>query len=183
MEDIYARRVEKAIFNWYYGGEQSSPEPIFNALHDGFQNEMQVSVPIETPEAMLQMMGDPTQVKVGDTFTNEEPIAIKFRHLVVNGDGEYFIPVFTSNEERRITSNTRITLSTRLVLYILVRKKMQNCSTTVITTPLNLLIRMVARALLSSEYLLEYMVIRLTRRQEFRCLRRFIGLMPIKTPL
>lgn len=33
------------------------------------------------------------------------------------------------------------------------------------------------------EYLLEYMVIRLTRRQEFRCLRRFIGLMPIKTPL
>ena len=99
MEDIYARRVEKAIFNWYYGGEQSSPEPIFNALHDGFQNEMQVSVPIETPEAMLQMMGDPTQVKVGDTFTNEEPIAIKFRHLVVNEDGEYFIPVFTSNEE------------------------------------------------------------------------------------
>lgn len=54
---------------------------------------------IETPEAMLQMMGDPTQVKVGDTFTNEEPIAIKFRHLVVNEDGEYFIPVFTSNEE------------------------------------------------------------------------------------
>ena len=60
MEDIFARRVEKAIFNWYYGGEQAAPEPIFNALHDGFQNEMQVLVPIETPEAMLQMMGDPT---------------------------------------------------------------------------------------------------------------------------
>ena len=72
MEDIFARRVEKAIFNWYYGGEQAALEPIFNALHDGFQNEMQVLVPIETPEAMLQMMGDPTQVKVGDTFTNEE---------------------------------------------------------------------------------------------------------------
>ena len=40
MEDVYASRVEKAIFNWYYGGEQSAPEPIFNALHDGFQNEM-----------------------------------------------------------------------------------------------------------------------------------------------
>ena len=40
MEDVYARRVEKAIFNWYYGGEQSAPEPIFNALHDGFHNEM-----------------------------------------------------------------------------------------------------------------------------------------------
>lgn len=48
MEDIFARRVEKAIFNWYYGGEQAAPEPIFNALHDGFQNEMQVLVPIET---------------------------------------------------------------------------------------------------------------------------------------
>ena len=99
MEDIYACKVEKAIFNWYYGGENAAPEPIFNALHDGFQNEMQVLVPIETPEAMLKMMGDPTQVKAGDTFTNEEPIAIKFRHLVVNEDGEYFIPVFTSNEE------------------------------------------------------------------------------------
>ena len=25
MEDIYASRVEKAIFNWYYGGENAAP--------------------------------------------------------------------------------------------------------------------------------------------------------------
>ena len=99
MNDKYAKRVEKAIFNWYYGGEQSAPDPIFNAIHDGLQNEMQVIVPIETPEAMLQMVGDPEKVKVGDTFANEEPIAIKFRHLVANEAGEYFIPLFTSNEE------------------------------------------------------------------------------------
>lgn len=99
MEDIYARRVEKAIFNWYYGGDDSAPDPVFNALHDGFQHDMQVLVPIETPDAMLPMMGDPTQLKPGDTFTNEEPIAISFRHLTVNEAGEYYIPVFTSDEE------------------------------------------------------------------------------------
>ncbi len=99
MEDIFAKKVEKAIFNWYYGGEEAAPEPIFNALLDGFANEMQVIVPIETPEAMVQMIGDPWNVSVGDTFTSEEPIAIKFRHLVVNEKGEYFIPVFTSEEE------------------------------------------------------------------------------------
>lgn len=37
-------------------------------------------------------------------------------------------------------------LSIRLVLYILTRKRTQNCSMTVITTPLNLLIRTVVRA-------------------------------------
>lgn len=60
---------------------------------------MQILVPIETPEAMLRMMGDPENVRVGDTITLEDSIAIKFRHLVVNEDGEYFIPVFTSSEE------------------------------------------------------------------------------------
>ena len=99
MEDIYANRVEKAIFNWYYGGEHAAPEPIFNALHNGFANEMQVLVPIETPEAMLQMMGDPENVRVGETFTLKDSMPIKFRHLVVNEDGEYYIPVFTSSEE------------------------------------------------------------------------------------
>lgn len=62
-------------------------------------------------------------------------------------------------------------------------KRMQNCSMTVITTPLNWLIRTVVRALLSPEYLLECMAIRLTRRQGFRYLRQFIGLMLIKTLL
>lgn len=99
MEDVFAKRVEKSIFNWYYGGKNAAPDPIFNALHDGFANEMQVLVPIELPEAMLQMIGDPAQVKVGDTFTNEEPFSIRFRHLVVNEAGEYYIPLFTSNEE------------------------------------------------------------------------------------
>lgn len=41
MEDLYIKRVENAIFNWYYGGEKASPVPIFNALHDGFAHGME----------------------------------------------------------------------------------------------------------------------------------------------
>ncbi len=99
MEDIFSYKLEKAIFNWYYGGEDASPVPIFNVLHAGFADEMQVRVPIETPEQMLRMMGDPEQVKVGDTFTSEEPMGLSFRHIAADEDGEYYIPVFTSVEE------------------------------------------------------------------------------------
>ena len=99
MTDSFSLELERTIFNWYYGGEKAAPEPVFNALHAGLDHDMQVIVPIETPEEMLLMMGDPEKVRVGDTFSNDEPIAIRFRHLVVNEDGEYFIPVFTSYEE------------------------------------------------------------------------------------
>ncbi len=60
---------------------------------------MQVLVPIETPDAIFRMMGAPETIKAGDTFTNDEPIAIKFRHFIVNEQGQYFIPVFTSSEK------------------------------------------------------------------------------------
>ena len=86
MTDRFSLELERTIFNWYYGGGNAAPEPVFNALHAGLDNDMQVIVPIETLEEMLQMMGDPKKVKVGDTFSNDEPIAIRFRHLVVNED-------------------------------------------------------------------------------------------------
>ncbi|MBO2516712.1 MAG: O-acetyl-ADP-ribose deacetylase [Clostridiales bacterium] len=97
--DIYAKRVENAIFNWYYGGENASPVPVFNALHDGFDHDLQVLVPIETPDALVRMIGDPSQVKAGDTFICTEPAGIKFKHMTVNDKGDYFIPVYTSREE------------------------------------------------------------------------------------
>lgn len=71
MQDKYAMEVERMIFNWYYGGEKASPEPIFNAIQSGLHHDMQVLV----------------------------PIAVKFRHFAVNEQGRYFIPVFTSSEE------------------------------------------------------------------------------------
>lgn len=30
--DTYAKELEKAIFNWYYGGENAAPESMFNAM-------------------------------------------------------------------------------------------------------------------------------------------------------
>lgn len=99
MNDLFAKRLEKAIYNLYCSGEQAPMEPVFNALHEGFANEMQVIVPIETPEYMLQLIGDPETVNVGDTFVNEEPIPLKYRRLAGNEEGDYYIPVFTSNEE------------------------------------------------------------------------------------
>ncbi len=98
-QDKYALEVEKMIFNWYYGGDNAAPEPIFNALQNGLGNDMQVLVPIEVPDAMRSMIGDPEKIKAGDRFTNDEPIAISFRHLAANGQGQYFIPVFTSAGE------------------------------------------------------------------------------------
>ena len=99
MQDMYAMEAERMIFNWYYEGEDASPTPIFNAIQAGLQNEMQVFVPIETTDAMLKMIGDPKKLAAGDIITNDEPIAIKFQHIVVNEQGQYFIPVFTSHEE------------------------------------------------------------------------------------
>lgn len=98
-EDKYAKELERAVFNWYYGGDDAAPQSVFNAVANGLKNEMQVIVPIEFPEAMLQSMGNPEQVKVGDVFSVSEDIPIRFRHLAADEEGHYFIPLFTSYEE------------------------------------------------------------------------------------
>lgn len=98
-EDKYAKELERAVFNWYYGGDDAAPQSVFNAVANGLKNEMQVIVPIEFPEAMLQSIGNPEQVKVGDVFSVSEDIPIRFRHLAADEEGHYFIPLFTSREE------------------------------------------------------------------------------------
>ena len=98
-EDRYALELERAIFNWYYGDDNAAPEAVFNAVANGLNNDMQVIVPIELPEAMLQAIGDPEKAKIGETFSVSEDIPIRFRHLAADEDGHYFIPLFTSHEE------------------------------------------------------------------------------------
>lgn len=98
-EDKYSIELERVIFDWYYGGENSAPEPMFNAIKDGLKNDMQVLVPIETPEEMLKDIGNPESLKAGNTFTAEEEIHIKFQHLIANDQGQYYIPLFTSDSE------------------------------------------------------------------------------------
>lgn len=98
-QDLFALALERALYDWYFGGENADPEPVFNAIQAGLSNEMQVLVPIETPESMINDLGDLSKVKPGDTFTANEEIRIRFRHLVIDEQGRYFIPLFTSNEE------------------------------------------------------------------------------------
>lgn len=94
-----AKELERAIFNWYLEGENAAPEPIFNVIADGYEYDLQMIVPIETSDEMIKMMGNPDRIKAEDTITLKEDIGISFRHLVVNDDGQYFIPLFTSKNE------------------------------------------------------------------------------------
>lgn len=97
-QDKYALNVERALFNWYYSGENATPKPVFNAVQEGLKNDMQVLVPIEMPDIVSKTVKNPKQIKVGDIITVEE-FAIKLYHLPANEQGKYFIPLFTSEEE------------------------------------------------------------------------------------
>ncbi len=87
-QDRYAIELEKAIFNWYYCGGDAAPQSIFNAIHAGIDNDMQVLIPIETLEAMLKSMGNIEDVKAGHVFSTDEDVQIKFHHLVANERAE-----------------------------------------------------------------------------------------------
>lgn len=40
--DRYAIAMERAIFNWYFGGENAPVEPVLNTLQMGIRHGMQV---------------------------------------------------------------------------------------------------------------------------------------------
>lgn len=39
MNDRYAKALERALFNWYYSGDNAPSEPIFNTLSEGRKME------------------------------------------------------------------------------------------------------------------------------------------------
>ena len=94
-----AIELERAIYNWYIEGEEAAPEPIFNVIADGYEYDLQMVVPIETPDKMVEMLGNPEKLRPGDIIVSQENIGILFRHFVANDDGQYFIPLFTSRAE------------------------------------------------------------------------------------
>lgn len=102
-EDKYAKELERAVFNWYYGGDDAAPQSVFNAVANGLKNEMQVIVPIEFPEAMLQSIGNPEQVKVGDVFSVSEDIPIRFRHLAADEEGQSMRQIQVCFAEMKLT--------------------------------------------------------------------------------
>ncbi len=81
MQDRYALETEKMIWNWYYGGENASPAPIFNAIQAGLRNDMQVWVAGETSDAMLRMKGDPDFIPV---FTGSGTLEKSAHTSVIN---------------------------------------------------------------------------------------------------
>jgi len=95
---FFAKELERAIYNWNLGGADAEPAPIFNVLAYGYEYDCQVVVPIENPEDMLSMINVEV-LKPGDIITQQEDVGIRFRHLVVNEEGKYFIPIFTSRDE------------------------------------------------------------------------------------
>lgn len=98
-KDLYAIELERAIYNWYLAGENGDPCHIFEILKDGLDNNIQAICPISTPEDVLSNIENIEDIKVGDTFTAKEDIHFSLEHIGTNEEGEYLIPVFTSEEE------------------------------------------------------------------------------------
>lgn len=98
QKDLFAEKVEKAIFNWYYGGEEAEAEPVFNEIALGLQNGMQVIVPVEKQNEFS------TDDKKADRETNpvcintDEIQADSYIQTLKEAEG-YYIPVFTSENE------------------------------------------------------------------------------------
>ena len=99
MKDGYARALERALANWYHIGDDAPPEHVFNALSEGRRSGMQMLVPIEIPEAVLEKISAEGELREGMSFSFDEDVPISFCHIPI-GDGEkYLIPLFTSEEQ------------------------------------------------------------------------------------
>jgi len=104
MKDRYALELERAIANWHFSDRDIPVEPIFNAMRIGIAHEMQMLVPIENPELLINAVtGD---LEVGDIVTLKEDAHIRIRHFEVNEEGDYYIPLFTSEEKLDVIGPT-----------------------------------------------------------------------------
>lgn len=72
--DNNLKALEKAIYNWYFCGERSTPEPVFNAMVKGLNENMQLLAAIDKKDES------------------------SFKKLPGDNKGGYFIPIYTSEE-------------------------------------------------------------------------------------
>lgn len=122
----FAKELEWAIFNWYYGGEDAPVEPVFNAVHAGLVNKMAVRLPIETPYELMNMLGDPKDLKPGAKFSSHGDISFKFRTLDAKTPGCFYLPVFTSEAElKKLGESSMLTQELSSVLGLL--QLAENC--------------------------------------------------------
>lgn len=102
MRNYYTTELERALFNWYYGGEDALPEPVFNVIAEGMKEKMQVLVPLEVPEEIFQVMENAGQSDLGN-------LDLPARRIIANTKGQYYLPVFTSKEESDKGEKTALT--------------------------------------------------------------------------
>ena len=121
-----AKRVERAIYNWSAGGDGADPFPIFNELNLGLQRELRVLVPVQAPGSLMQSIGDPSKIKVGDVLTID--MGTGFRPLRYDlEDGKYFVLAFTSNEELTKEGSPSFTINQCLADFIDAIDAWPNC--------------------------------------------------------
>lgn len=74
MEDKYAKELERSINNWYYGGDDASPEAMFLALAAGMKNGMCVLAPVQMSEEQhfVPVFTSRDEMKKGIGFPVEE---------------------------------------------------------------------------------------------------------------
>ena len=102
MNDRYAAALERALFNWYHSGDGAPTEPVFNALKEGQTNDMQLLVPIDIPEALLRQLSSQENLQEGARFSIDEDMPISFKHIPVDEEGRYLIPLFTREEQMEL---------------------------------------------------------------------------------
>lgn len=89
MENREVQQIEKTLFNWYYAGEEASPEPVFRALAFGLEQNIELFLPV-------------------DIQKEEGKLQIPFRPLPVSPDGKYYVPAFTNIAESKKGEDTPI---------------------------------------------------------------------------
>lgn len=81
MTDRYTKELERSIFNWYYGGDDATPEAMFNAIAVGMKHDMQILAPAETSETayFLPVFTSVAEAEKGVTIPVKE---YRFKTLV-----------------------------------------------------------------------------------------------------
>ena len=122
--DKYALELERALYNWYRGGDKAPLEPVFNAIMYGSAHNMEVLAAIETPSFIFEnaeeLKGvDPSSVEVhlkedapdspegvkleelraGQELRLKKDTRLRFRRFMGSSKDSYVLPVFTSLAE------------------------------------------------------------------------------------
>lgn len=116
-KDLYALNVERAIFNWYHEGKNAGYEAIFNEMVRGFQNGMQVMLPVEIQDGFSEKNDKQSGEKQQSGLKNTDGKAVKSRLLTVSENGKYYVPLFTGESEMKKGESSPFVLKNMKTLF------------------------------------------------------------------